>query len=271
MPTLFEKLRRTYFYNTAQRKGWSFPSNMAHLTGANIATGNYEPEVSKIIVKHLNDGDIFLDVGANIGYFSRLASDVIGKDGCVYSFEADYENYHALTQNISCCTNINVMNCALSDNNSFAEMNHSSHSSCHSLLNTNNYLDGATFSVPTMTLDHFWKTYLDQKPINLLKIDVEGAELKVLKGMDKLLSNKMVDKLSVEFCPAIMQNAGLNISDFYVELSDKFTISIIDKKYQSVVNNGLISSNNDFQKITQELLHADDVVNINLFCKKISN
>jgi FkbM family methyltransferase len=58
------------------RDGWSFPATMAHTTGYKMVTHNYEPEVTAQIQSILRPGDHFLDIGANIGYYSMLAAEL---------------------------------------------------------------------------------------------------------------------------------------------------------------------------------------------------
>ena len=60
------------------RDGWSFPATMAHTTGYKMVTHNYEPEVTAQIQSILRPGDHFLDIGANIGYYSMLAAELSG-------------------------------------------------------------------------------------------------------------------------------------------------------------------------------------------------
>lgn len=60
------------------RDGWSFPSTMAHTTGYKMVTHSYEPEVTAQIQSTLRPGDHFLDIGANIGYYSMLAAELSG-------------------------------------------------------------------------------------------------------------------------------------------------------------------------------------------------
>jgi len=264
----FEKLKRTVTYHYYRKKnGWTFPSNMAHITGGNIALGTYEPEVSKIVEKKLKKGSLFIDVGANVGYFAQLGAKVVGTEGRVFAFEAEPENFYSLTQNIQGLTNTVPLNLAVSDKNSFLSINHSSHSSCHSIVDTANHLDGSRFNIPTISLDHFWKEYLNKASIDLIKVDVEGAEMIVLSGMNQLLSENSVRSMIIEFCPKIMRNADISVRDFYNLLSTHFSISVIDREFKSIVRNGAISEFSDFDLLSNHLLGLDGVVNINLLCQ----
>src|SRR5699024_11162887 len=129
-----------------------------------------------------------------------------------------------------------------------------------------NFLQDTQFTVPSMTLDHFWKTYLQKNPIDLLKIDVEGAEPLVFKGMVELLDNGMVKAMIIEFCPAILQNAGFKITDIYRTIASFYYITVIYKKYSRITVKGFIDFINDFNKPTSRLLTENGVINITLFC-----
>jgi hypothetical protein len=65
-----------------------------------ITTKNYEPHVTDAIVKHLKPGDVFLDIGANIGYFTLLAASIVQDGGKVISFEPNPQNLQLLYSSI---------------------------------------------------------------------------------------------------------------------------------------------------------------------------
>ncbi len=77
----------------------------------------YEPDFTTIIFKVLKRGDTFIDVGANFGYFSLMASSIVGVEGNVYSFEPEIYNFNCLINNIRLnnITNIVASNVALSN------------------------------------------------------------------------------------------------------------------------------------------------------------
>jgi len=58
--------------------------------------GNFEPVETEIVKKEIKENDIILDVGANIGYYSLIFAQLIGKSGKVYSFEPDPTNFEIL-------------------------------------------------------------------------------------------------------------------------------------------------------------------------------
>ena len=63
--------------------------------------GIWEPYETSLLLSMLRPGDVFVDVGANIGYFSVLAASVVGDDGAVFAFEPDPDNFRLLRRNVA--------------------------------------------------------------------------------------------------------------------------------------------------------------------------
>lgn len=157
-------------------------------------TGEAEPEVQQLLAELIEPGQTVYDVGANIGFFTILCSRLVGPEGRVYAFEPIPQNLAALRHNIELngLRNVVVVERALSSETGTAEMFVSPWSAFHSLN-----LDGATkrenhgaqegeITVQTVTLDEFVKEPGARAP-DLIKIDVEGAELIVVEGMRETL------------------------------------------------------------------------------------
>lgn len=270
MITPFEKIKRTLSYHYFRiKKEWFFPRNIAHVSATKMAKGTYEPGVTQILKRRLSKDSVFVDVGANIGYFTKIAADIVKPKGEVYAFEAEYDNYHALFRNTGSLPSVTPMHFAVTDTISVMELNHSSHSACHSLVETDNHLDGDTFTVPTITIDHFWTQYLDQKAIDVIKIDVEGAELHVLEGMSRILSLNKIGTIIIEYCPMVLYNSGQDPYRIFEVLKRGFSLSIIDKKYRSLQKNRVIENLREFRHITEYLLEFKSAVNINLLCERM--
>jgi FkbM family methyltransferase len=145
--------------------------------------GIYEPGTISFIRAVLQKGDIFIDIGANIGLMSLVAAQNVGKDGQVYAFEPEPEMYARLMFNlrINDCSNIFAHKLALGSFKetrnifSFPEINIGRASLVKS---SGAVLTGET-NVITLT------EFLDKekiKLIKLIKIDVEGFEYEVIEG-----------------------------------------------------------------------------------------
>jgi len=79
-------------------------------------TGYYEKEISLYIMSNLSPSDVFVDIGANSGYYTLLASKIVGEHGKVYSFEPHPDTYKRLVQNImlNSLNNVHTFNYAAS-------------------------------------------------------------------------------------------------------------------------------------------------------------
>lgn len=153
--------------------------------------GHYhERYEARLIGEVLRDGDFFWDIGANIGYFTLLAAATLQNSGQIIAFEPGRTAFQRLQDNIGLnnFNNITAVNLAASNSAGEAKL----------FLTTEIADTGASLYqgggdrtdfeiIPTIPLD----TYLAQEklpPPHMIKIDVEGAELAVLQGATKILS-----------------------------------------------------------------------------------
>ena len=158
-----------------------------YLTGGK--SHDSEIRLAKFLIKNLNQGDNFVDIGAHYGYFTLLGAHLVGKGGRVFSFEPGKSTYSLLEKNTTEIPNINVFNLAVSDKCgliSFYEF--------QSMYSEYNSKDVAQFEredwfisvkpkrvdVDAITIDQI---VTDNKIIpTIIKMDVEGGEYDVIKG-----------------------------------------------------------------------------------------
>jgi len=162
-------------------------------TGQNFQQGTGEPAVQDAIQKHVRPGMTFYDLGANIGFFSLMAARLVGSGGCVISFEADPEIAARLRENLA----YNKLTHAAAEERavwfehttvSFARVD-SRTSPDRGLGHVSTEVSAATktICVEAVSLDEF--VLLHPSP-DFVKCDVEGAEVAVFQGAERLLREK---------------------------------------------------------------------------------
>lgn len=161
--------------------------------------GFYDKKGSTIIKNSLKKGDVFIDVGAHIGYFSLLAASKIGDEGHVFAFEPAPANFHFLLKNIELngFKNIEAFRQAVLEKKRKTNLYFSdTNTGDHRVFDSG---DNRKFiKVDTISLDDFFDKR--DKKIDFIKIDVQGSETEVLKGMTGILKKKSL-KMFVEFWP----------------------------------------------------------------------
>lgn len=172
----------------------------------------YEPGVSARISSLLKPGMTFCDVGANLGIFTLLASRLVGPQGRVFAFEPIPENYTVLDRNIKLndATNVSLICKAVSDKNGTTPIFLSIDSGSHSISSKPATSNGNQLDVEMVRLDS-----MSEIPrIDLLKIDVEGAELEVLAGLGEL----SVPNVILEYNAECIVARGMTGADFLSRL-----------------------------------------------------
>lgn len=152
--------------------------------------GDYEKSEIDYLYQHLKPGNTFIDIGANIGLFSLNASKIVGKSGNIHSFEAFSQNYLKLKNNIedNHFENVNIHHQAISNDNSAIEILYNDVNKNVGMASA--FLKNFTSKeiVGSITIDEYVSTQKIDR-IDLIKIDIEGGELKALSGMSETLRN----------------------------------------------------------------------------------
>lgn len=154
-----------------------------------FSANDFEPRIRETIEKRLKPGDVFVDVGANVGFYSLCASKVVGVGGKIYAFEPAPETISALQTNVALngAANISTSQIALSDQTGISKLylDSAHNSGATSMRASQNASQEIVVSLDTYD-NYALKNGLPTPA--LVKIDVEGAECLVLKGMTTLLS-----------------------------------------------------------------------------------
>jgi FkbM family methyltransferase len=145
--------------------------------------GAHDSAVAKALIRFLKPGDVFWDIGAHIGYTSLLASRLVGPTGHVHAFEPLPENLVRLHEGIRLnrATNVVVHPVAVSDTVGHDSFVRHESSLMGSLVGQGEIRE----RVAVTTMDTLLAT---TDPPNLIKIDVEGAESRVLAGAVRVIS-----------------------------------------------------------------------------------
>lgn len=179
-------------------------------------TGTYEAGTLQVFRLLLCPGDIFFDVGANVGLMTLFVAKLVKNSGLVFSFEPVADINSQLRRNVELneLKNVRIFNTALGSKKSslkiysHLEINRGS----SSLVPQTDCLEKGDL-VKIEPLDSFIDC-LENRLIKLIKIDVEGWELEVLRGGDKLLSSDKAPILCIE-CSKLHPIFGGNIEDIF--------------------------------------------------------
>lgn len=173
--------------------------------------GVYEEHLTRFLTGglELREGDVVVDAGANIGWYSVLLDRVAPDGVAIYAFEPDPLNFGLLGEN----RERNGAACVVPVRKALAHregrrplfLYPDKNRGRHSLVEIPGSADRV--EVPTTTLEGFWsRRGLGDRPLRLLKVDVEGYELRVLEGAGGLLDRCAV--VVTEYAPELLRRAG---------------------------------------------------------------
>jgi FkbM family methyltransferase len=149
----------------------------------------FEPCCTRIVRHHLYPGSVFLDIGANVGYYSLMASRRVMPGGRIFAFEPNPRTAEKFRRNValSGAAGIELFNVALSDHEGMVELYCPAEES-HGLtsMRSQGWSDPDRFEVQGRTLDEALPRDLDR--LDFVKIDVEGAERLVFEGAGATIS-----------------------------------------------------------------------------------
>lgn len=154
-----------------------------------------ELPVENFLVQFLQEGNVCIDVGANVGFYTLLSSALVGESGKVYAFEPTPRTFAILSQNSADRKNVTRVNVALMDTEGKRDLIDygTLKSGLNSVLSNSGFseevqdgIESTVLSIEATTLDSYCLNHHIQP--TFIKIDTEGAEEMVLKGGRKTLA-----------------------------------------------------------------------------------
>ena len=179
------------------------------------AEGSWEPDETLFIQKTLRQGMVFVDVGAHIGYYTLIASEIVGNAGKVFAFEPDPRNFALLQRNVSAnhCQNVVMEQKAVTASSGKLLLYRSGR----------NFGDHRIYEPPGEIADERGKrrsavcvdaisldAYFERNPmrIDFLKMDIQGSEYAAFAGMQSVLQQNFDIIVLSEFWPTGLRQAG---------------------------------------------------------------
>ncbi|GAC1309882.1 MAG: FkbM family methyltransferase [Mucilaginibacter sp.] len=215
-----------------------------------LSTGTYENEINKLIRISLKPGNNALDIGGNIGLQSIRMSQVVGENGKVFAFEPITYLQERFKKNISlnCASNVTLFPYALSDTKAEADFKINRNVWNQGAFSLSNLSDGTELQRISIKIADEIPEIQALDSVDLIKIDVEGFEYHVLRGLKQTLI-KHRPRIIFEFDSKYWQKTNQKISDCYAFLQ---------------------SLNYTFYQITpvgcELVTSAENILSGNLFC-----
>ena len=180
-----------------------------------LAMDRYEKETTRLFRRLIRPGMVIIDVGAHVGYYTLIAAKQAGPTGKVYAFEPEPENHALLLKNIELngYENVVAVKSAVSNHAGSTTLYLTGLDNGRHSVYQHDLPARGSVEVPTTTIDDFLEAQ-GWPEVNLVKVDVEGAELEVLAGMDRLLRESEGIRLILEFNPFLLQSAGVDALEF---------------------------------------------------------
>jgi FkbM family methyltransferase len=186
---------------------------------------NYEPELA-YLEEALSPGGVFLDVGANIGIYTLVASRIVGGTGRVVAFEPSNQSFPGLQRNVALnsLTNVIALRTALGEKVGRTRLYHALDPVANSLRGDPSW-GGESEEISIETLDHVIEQ-VSIRRVHVIKIDAEGSEELVLRGARQILT-AMRPLVIFEVNPEVCARLGLSPTgarEFLENLGYKFRV-----------------------------------------------
>ena len=216
-----------------------------------LLTRTYEADTVELVRKITRPGMVALDIGANVGYYTRLLSTLVGSSGHVLAFEPHPRSFTLLRQNTVQLNNVSLIAMAVGHMEGWATLYDSLPEAGSSSLRCDarqvaelrdvhrgqalaprivKDLPTATYSVKTTSVD----SYLSERHIrevNIVKIDIEGAELDALRGMEEIVKRSKQMAMFIELNPRTLRQFDSSPLELWSKLCDlNFEIKAINRK-----------------------------------------
>ncbi len=196
--------------------------------------GIHEPFETELVKKETKNGDVVLDIGANIGYYTLIFAKLVGEEGKVFAFEPDPDNFSLLKKNVEIngYRNVILVQKAVSNKTEKIRLYLSEENEAdHRIYNSH---DGRQFiEIEAIRLDDYFKNYNGK--IDFIKMDIQGAEGGAIQGMPLLLQKTNNLKMVTEFWPIGFKRFGIKPEEYLkLLLKHGFKLYLINEQKKEI-------------------------------------
>jgi len=202
--------------NFKHLEGWFWIDPISNL-GIGIAEDIFEPEDRKLIKSNLSHGDIFIDIGANEGFYTVIGAKAVSELGKVIAVEPQTRLMSILSKNVELndLHNVTLINSAISDGQiGELEIYLSPSTNTGASSITNKYFISNKQAVVAQSLESIFDEY-EITTADFVKVDVEGFEAEVIRGAANLLADHRIQRLYVDFHASILQKRNIDAHELH--------------------------------------------------------
>ena len=210
-------------------------------------TGMYEPPITRVVQRHVTRGGTVIDVGANWGYFTLIAAAACGSGGRVVALEPDPRQFDALERNLSLngFTHVRPVRAAAASGESTLTLvgyddEAANRGTSRVAAAADSRMPGRRFDVEATAIDTLTAGI---ERVDLVKIDVEGAEDLVLEGMSVGLASRRYRVILLELHPPLLRDRGVDPEACVSRLRDAgyrgWTIDASPAAYRAAIHSAV--------------------------------
>ncbi len=180
----------------------------------------------ELLKKHIKQNDTVLDIGANIGFYATILSDIVGEKGVVHCFEPDSKNFEHLKKTTADFKNIKINNKAVGPKTEKLKIYTSKNLNVdHRTYKPEEY--DKEIEIDAVSIDD----HLASNPkVDFIKMDIQGFEMQAIQGMQTILDKNKDIKLISEFWPYGLKKSGSSVSEYFNFLDDNgFNCYLLNK------------------------------------------
>ena len=190
-----------------------------------------EPLQTNLVKQLVQPGMTVVDIGANLGYYVLIEAAIVGRTGKVYAIEPIPGSYEILKKNVYINKYENIVEthlCAISDTNSVSRIAMAKQKNFSTMFLEEDEMSDwmkkqleisieKTLDVETVTLDKF---LADKKPVDFIRMDVEGYEGRIIKGMlDTVKNSGSSLRLFMEMHPGVFGDSAAMVAEIIRDLT----------------------------------------------------
>jgi FkbM family methyltransferase len=202
-----------------------------------------------LMKSNIHEGDVVMDIGANIGFYTTLFSEMVGVNGKVHAFEPDAVNFNYLLKETQGKINVTKTPKAVSSKSSVIKLYRSKELNVdHRTYQPEEYESVQEIQAVSID-DYFNSDSAEFSRVDFIKMDIQGFEMEAIKGMEKTIRSNPGLKMIAEFWPYGLRKSGYSALAFFQLIeSFGFEMHLISKSKLELLTKERVIAMDDLEE-----------------------